>query len=80
MRLQSIVSEFVSTVFNTNTLQTIQRRIQFMQQFNSIELDELKQMLLDVINETSIKELVEKGDGLNAKLASDFYRKVVAAK
>lgn len=80
LRLQSIVSEFVSTIFNTNASQTIQRRILFMQQFNSIELGELKQMLLDVINEASIKELVENGDGLNAKLASDFYRKVVATK
>ena len=79
-RMRTIVSEFVSTIFNTNASQTIQRRILFMQQFNSIELGELKQMLLDVINEASIKELVENGDGLNAKLASDFYRKVVATK
>ena len=52
----------------------------FMEKFNGLELDELKRMLLDVVNETSIKELVENGDDLNAKLARAFTRKVVAAK
>lgn len=37
-------------------------------------------MVLDVMNTASIKELVENGDDLNAKLARAFTRKVVAAK
>ena len=51
-----------------------------MEKFNGLELDELKRILLDVLNKASIKELVENGDDLNAKLARAFARKVVAAK
>ena len=51
-----------------------------MEKFNGLELDELKRMLLDVVNETSIKELVENGDCLNAKLARAFCQKVIATK
>ena len=51
-----------------------------MEKFNGLQLDELKQMVLDVMNTASIKELVENGDDLNAKLARAFTRKVVAAK
>lgn len=80
LRLQLIISEFVRTAFHTEPSQTPKYRIMLMDRFNTIELDELKQMLLDVINKVSIKELVENGDNLNAKLASDFNRKVVAAK
>lgn len=80
LRLQSIVSEFVRTAFHTEPSQTPKYRIMLMERFNTIELDELKRMLIDVINKVSIKELVENGDNLNAKLASDFNRKVVAAK
>lgn len=80
LRLQLIISEFVRTAFHTEPSQTPKYRIMLMERFNTIELDELKRMLLDVINKASIKELVENGDNLTAKLASDFNRKVVAAK
>lgn len=80
LRLQSIVSEFVRNVFHTEESQTPKCPPILMKSFNELELDELKQMLLDVVNETSIKELVENRDDLNAKLARAFTRKVVAAK
>ena len=80
LRLQSIVSEFVRDVFHTEPSQTPKCPPTLMKSFNELELDELKRMLLDVVNETSIKELVENADDLNAKLARDFSRKVVAAK
>lgn len=79
-RLQSIVSEFVRDTFHTEPSQTPGYKIMLMEKFNGFELDELKRMLLDVLNKASIKELVENGDDLNAKLARAFTRKVVAAK
>lgn len=78
-RLQSIVSEFVRDTFHTEPSQTPGYKIMLMEKFNGFELDELKRMLLDVLNKASIKELVENGDDLNAKLARAFTRKVVAA-
>lgn len=78
-RLQSIVSEFVRNVFHTEPSQTPKCPPTLMKSFNELELDDLKRMLLDVVNEASIKELVENRDDLNAKLATDFHRKVVAA-
>lgn len=80
LRLQSIVSEFVRDLFHAASSQTPKHSPMLMEKFNGLELDELKRMLLDVVNETSIKELVENGDDLNAKLARDFSRKVIAAK
>lgn len=80
LRLQSIVSEFVRDTFHTEPSQTPGYKIMLMEKFNGLELDELKRMLLDVVNTASIKELVENGDDLNAKLARAFTRKVVAAK
>ena len=80
LRLQSIVSEFVRDLFHAASSQTPKHPPMLMEKFNGLELDELKRMLLDVVNETSIKELVENGDCLNAKLARDFSRKVIAAK
>ena len=80
LRLQSIVSEFVRDLFHAASSQTPKHPPMLMEKFNGLELDELKRMLLDVVNETSIKELVENGDYLNAKLARDFSRKVIAAK
>ena len=80
LRLQSIVSEFVRDTFHTEPSQTPGYKIMLMEKFNGLELDELKWMLLDVVNTASIKELVENGDDLNAKLARAFTRKVVAAK
>lgn len=79
-RLQSIVSEFVRDTFHTEPSQTPGYKIMLMEKFNGFELDELKRMLLDVVNETSIKELVENGDCLNAKLARAFCQKVIATK
>ena len=79
-RLQSIVSEFVRDTFHTEPSQTPGHKIMLMEKFNGLQLDELKQMVLDVMNTASIKELVENGDDLNAKLARAFTRKVVAAK
>lgn len=78
-RLQSIVSEFVRDTFHTEPSQTPGYKIMLMEKFNGFELDELKRMLLDVLNKASIKELVENGDDLNAKLARAFTRKVVAS-
>lgn len=78
-RLQSIVSEFVRDTFHTEPSQTPKCPPTLMKSFNELELDDLKRMLLDVVNEASIKELVENRDDLNAKLATDFHRKVVAA-
>ena len=80
LRLQSIVSEFIRDLFHAASSQTPKHPPMLMEKFNGLELDELKRMLLDVVNETSIKELVENGDCLNAKLARDFSRKVIAAK
>lgn len=79
LRQQSIVSEFVRNVFHTEPSQTPKCPPTLMKSFNELELDDLKRMLLDVVNEASIKELVENRDDLNAKLATDFHRKVVAA-
>ena len=79
LRMQLIVSEFVRDVFHAEESQTPKCPPILMKSFNELELDELKQMLLDVVNETSIKELVENRDDLNAKLARDFSRKVVAS-
>lgn len=78
-RIRTIVLKFVHTAFHTEPSQTPKHRIMLMERFNELELEELKQMLLDVINKASIKELVENGDDINTKLATDFHRKVVAA-
>ena len=80
LRLQSIVSEFVRDTFHTEPSQTPGYKIMLMEKFNGLELDELKRMLLDVVNTASIKELVENGDDLNAKLARAFTRKIVTTK
>ena len=79
-RMRAIVSEFVRDTFHTEPSQTPGHKIMLMEKFNGHELDELKRILLDVLNKASIKELVENGDDLNAKLARAFARKVVAAK
>lgn len=79
-RMRAIVSEFVRDTFHTEPSQTPGYKIMLMEKFNGLQLDELKQMVLDVMNTASIKELVENGDDLNAKLARAFTRKVVAAK
>lgn len=77
-RMRTIVSEFVRNTFHTEPSQTPGYKIMLMEKFNTIELDELKRRLLDVVNTTNIKELVENGNDLNKKLASAFTRKVVA--
>lgn len=77
LRLQSIVSEFVRDTFHTEPSQTPKRPPTLMEKFNGLELDELKRMLLDVVNGVSIKELVENADDLNAKLARAFALKVI---
>lgn len=79
-RMRAIVSEFVRDTFHTEPSQTPGHKIMLMEKFNGLELDELKRILLDVLNKASIKELVENGDDLNAKLARAFARKVVATK
>lgn len=79
-RMRAIVSEFVRDTFHTEPSQAPGHKIMLMEKFNGLELDELKRILLDVLNKASIKELVENGDDLNAKLAKAFTRKVVAAK
>ena len=80
LRLQSIVSEFVRDLFREASSQTPKRPPMLMEKFNGLELDELKRMLLDVVNGVSIKELVENRDDLNAKLARAFALKVVASR
>lgn len=78
-RMRAIVSEFVRDTFHTEPSQTPGHKIMLMEKFNGLELDELKRILLDVLNKASIKELVENGDDLNAKLARDFSCKIVAS-
>ena len=78
-RMRMIVSKFVHTAFHTEPSQTPKYRIMLMERVNELALDELKRMVLDVLNKASIKELVENGDDINTKLANDFHRKVVAA-
>lgn len=79
-RMRAIVSEFVRDTFHTEPSQTPGYKIMLMACFNSFDLDGLKRMLLDVVNKVSIKELVENGNDLNAKMASAFGRKVVNTK
>lgn len=78
LRQQSIVSEFVRNVFHMEPSQTPKCPPTLMKSFNELELDDLKRMLLDVVNEASIKELVENRDDLNVKLARAFSQKVAA--
>lgn len=78
-RMRAIISEFVRDTFHTEPSQTPGHKIMLMEKFNGLELDELKRILLDVLNKASIKELVENGDDLNAKLARDFSCKIVAS-
>lgn len=79
-RMRAIVSEFVRDTFHTEPSQTPKHASMLMEKFNGLELDELKRMLLDVVNGVSIKELVENADDLNAKLARAFALKVIAVK
>lgn len=77
--MQTVLSSFVHNLFQTDDLRNIHNQLLQMQKFNSIELEELKDILIDVINEVSIKELATNKDRINSKLADDFYHQIVVA-
>lgn len=78
-QMQTVLSSFVHNLFQTDDPRNIQNQLLQMQKFNSIELEELKAILNDAINEVSIKELTTNKDKINSKLADDFYRQIVVA-
>ena len=78
-KMQTIILSFVHNLFQTDDPRNIHNQLLQMQKFNSIELEELKDILIDVINEVSIKELTTNKDKINSKLADDFYRQIVIA-
>lgn len=78
-QMQTVLSSFVHNLFQTDDLRNIHNQLLQMQKFNSIELEELKDILIDVINEVSIKELATNKDRINSKLADDFYHQIVVA-
>lgn len=78
-KMQTIILTFVHNLFQTNDPRNIQNQLLQMQKFNSIELEELKDILIDVIDKVSIKELATNKDRINSKLADDFYHQIVVA-
>lgn len=78
-QMQTVLSSFVHNLFQTDDPRNVQNQLLQMQKFNSIELEELKAILNDAINEVSIKELTTNKDKINSKLADDFYRQIVIA-
>lgn len=78
-KMQTILLAFVHNLFQTDDPRNIHNQLLQMQKFNSIELEELKDILIDVIDKVSIKELATNKDRINSKLADDFYRQIVIA-
>ena len=78
-KMQTVILTFVHNLFQTDDPRNIQNQLLQMQKFNSIELEELKDILIDVINEVSIKELATNTNTIKSKLADDFYRQIVIA-
>ena len=79
--MQTVILTFVHNLFQTDDPRNIHNQLLQMQKFNSIELEELKDILIDVINEVSIKELATatNTNAIKLKLADDFYRQIVIA-
>lgn len=78
-KMQTVILTFVHNLFQTDDPRNIHNQLLQMQKFNSIELEELKDILIDVINEVSIKELATNTNAIKLKLADDFYRQIVVA-
>lgn len=78
-KMQTVILTFVHNLFQTDEPRNIHNQLLQMQKFNSIELEELKDILIDVINEVSIKELATNTNAIKLKLADDFYRQIVVA-
>ena len=78
-QMQTVLSSFVHNLFQTKEPRNIQNQLLQMQKFNFIELEELKGILSDIINEVSIKELTTNKDEINSKLADDFHHQIVVA-
>lgn len=78
-KMQTVLLAFVHNLFQTDDPRNIHNQLLQMQKFNSIELEELKDILIDVINEVSIKELATNTNAIKSKLADDFYRQIVVA-
>lgn len=78
-KMQTVILTFVHNLFQTDDPRNIHNQLLQMQKFNSIELEELKDILIDVINEVSIKELATNTNTIKSKLADDFYRQIVVA-
>lgn len=78
-KMQTVILTFVHNLFQTDDPRNIHNQLLQMQKFNSIELEELKDILIDVINEVSIKELATNTNAIKLKLADDFYHQIVVA-
>lgn len=78
-KMRTVISTFVHNLFQTDDPRNIQNQLLQMEKFNSIELEELKDILIDVINEVSIKELATNNNKTNSKLADDFHHQIVIA-
>lgn len=78
-QMQTVLSSFVHNLFQTKEPRNVHNQLLQMQKFNSIELEELKGILNDIINEVSIKELTTNKDKINSKLADDFCHQIVVA-
>lgn len=78
-QMRTVILTFVHNLFQTDDPRNIHNQLLQMQKFNSIDLDELKDILIDVINEVSIKELAANNNKINSKLADDFYHQIVVA-
>lgn len=78
-KMQTVILTFVHNLFQTDDPRNIHNQLLQMQKFNSIELEELKDILIDVINEVSIKELATNTNAIKLKLADDFCHQIVVA-
>ena len=78
-QMRTVILTFVHNLFQTDDPRNIQNQLLQMEKFNSIELEELKDILIDVINEVSIKELATNNNKINSKLADDFHHQIVVA-
>lgn len=82
-KMQTVISTFVRNLFQTDDPRNIQNQLLKMEKFNFIELEELKDILIDVIDKVSIKEFIKElatnNNKTNSKLADDFYHQIVVA-
>lgn len=78
-QMRTVILTFVHNLFQTDDPRNIQNQLLKMEKFNSIELEELKDILIDVIDKVTIKELATDNDKINSKLADDFHHQIVIA-